>query len=538
MPENGHNSPLNAATSSVISPTPSATEIDPNEAARLVGYQPEQPEQLLETEYRLVQENEGGDTRPVQESPLPRIAAVTLPIGLLLLAGTGIWFGLLAPTSKKLPEVATAPTPIPTLSPDNSAELKSQLAFQQQQVNAEKPDPKSKSMPVKRKEPRERKEREVPQRIARSEPSEPRVIARSSPYRERPAPVVPRVIPAARMSEVDPFARWNQLAQLGQQQTNNSEESVQTGNPDNPIPPTATTQQIVAAATTPGVIPTVRVGFDSQNESPQQPTANSSTDEILDFPRLNNSIQLASRRLIAPSSNDTEQRILNERSLDRELMRVAIGTTVPAKVVVLMMASQEIEQGLGRFVVELTEDVISTDGRIALPKGTLLVTEVNRVEKSTSRVDQSAVAIVYKNWAGNTQEQQLPANSLLIRGANNQPLIAQASGGGSGIVAGQDLLVGGLTALGKVGELLNQPDEESFSNFDAPFSNGQTFSRKRRKPNIFGASLEGFFGVTADRLRKRADTITDEQYSRPKLMIVKKGQSVSVVFNTFFEIQR
>jgi|GEM_PF-3351112 len=538
MPENGHNDSLNSAASLVASQTPPATEIDPNEAARLAGYQSEQPEQLLETEYRLVQENEGGDTRPVHESPLPRIAAVALPIGLLLLAGTGIWFGLLAPTSKKLPEVATAPTPIPTLNPDNSAELKSQLAFQQQQVNAEKPDPKSKSMPVKRKEPRERKEREVPQRITRSEPSQPRMIAQSSPYRERPVPVAPRVVPAARMSEVDPFARWNQLAQLGQQQTSNLEESVQTTNPDNPIPSAATTQQIVAAATAPGVIPTVRVGFDSQNDSTQQPTADSSTDEILDLPGLNNAIRLASRRLIAPSSNDTEQRILNERSLDREPMRVAIGTTVPAKVVVPMMASQSTEQGLGRFTVELTEDVTSTDGRIALPKGTLLVTEVNTIEKSTSRVDQSAVAIVYKDWAGNSVQQQIPANSLLIRGANNQPLIAQVFGDGSGIVAGQDLLVGGLTALGKVGELLNQPDEESFSNFDAPFSNGQTFRRKRRKPNIFGASLEGFFGVTADRLRKRADTITDEQYSRPKLMVVKQGQLVSVVFNTFFEIQR
>jgi hypothetical protein len=473
----------------------------------------------------------------VHESPLPRIAAVALPIGLLLLAGSGIWFGLLAPTSKKLPEVATAPTPIPTLNPDNSAELKSQLAFQQQQVNAEKPDPKSRQTPAKQKERRERQEREVPQRIARSEPSEPRVVTRSSPYRERPAPVA-RTTPIVKAKEVDPFIRWNQLAQLGQQQTSNLEESVQTTNPDNPIPSAATTQQIVAAATTPGVIPTVRVGFDAQNDLAQPPDADFTTDEILDLPGLNNSIQLASRRLITPSSNDTEQRILNERSLDREPMRVAIGTTVPAIVVVPMMASQETEQGLGRFTVELTEDVTSTDGRIALPKGTLLITEVNTVEKFTSRVDQSAVAIVYKDWAGNTQEQQLPANSLLIRGANNQPLIAQAFGDGSGIVAGQDLLVGGLTALGKVGELLNQPDEESFSSFDAPFSNGQTLSRKRRKPNIFGASLEGFFGVTADRLRKRADTITDEQYSRPKLMVVKQGQSVSVVFNTFFEIQR
>ena len=189
MPENGHNPSPDSTTASATFLTPSATVIDPTEAAQLAGYQPEQPEQLLETEYRLVQENEGGDTRPVHESPLPRIAAVTLPIGLLLLASTGIWFGLLAPTSKKLPEVATAPTPVPTLNPDNSAELKSQLAFQQQQVNAEKPEPKSRQTPAKQKERRERQEREVPQRIARSEPSEPRVIARSSPYRERPEPV-------------------------------------------------------------------------------------------------------------------------------------------------------------------------------------------------------------------------------------------------------------------------------------------------------------------------------------------------------------
>jgi hypothetical protein len=293
----------------------------------------------------------------------------------------------------------------------------------------------------------------------------------------------------------------------------------------------------VAAATAPNIIPTVRVGIDPKNDSAQPPPVDFSTDEILDFPMLNNSIRLASRQLLTPSSNSTEQRILNQRSLDREPMRVAIGTTVPAKVVVPMMASQATEQGLGRFTVELTEDVFATDGRVALPKGTLLVTEVNRVEKSTSRVDQSAVAIVYQDWAGNTQEQQLPANSLLIRGANNQPLIAQSFEDGSGIVAGQDFLVSGLTALGKVGALLNQPDEESFSSFGAPFSNGQTF-RRSRKPNLFGASLEGFFGVTADRLRKRADTITDEQYSRPKLMVVQQGQSVSVVFNTFFEIQR
>ena len=43
---------------------------------------------------------------------------------------------------------------------------------------------------------------------------------------------------------------------------------------------------------------------------------------------------------------------------------------------------------------------------------------------------------------------------------------------------------------------------------------------------------------SADRLRQRSDKTTDELLSKPNVLVVRKGEEVSVVFNTFFEIQR
>lgn len=123
---------------------PSATSsqasqsIDPTEAARLAGYNQAETEQLVESSYKLVQAQEGGDTRPKHENPLMRLATVALPIGAIGSGAFGIWFLFMAPKGDKQPEVIASPTPTPTLATDNEGTLKSQLAFQDQQALVEK----------------------------------------------------------------------------------------------------------------------------------------------------------------------------------------------------------------------------------------------------------------------------------------------------------------------------------------------------------------------------------------------------------------
>ena len=224
--------------------------------------------------------------------------------------------------------------------------------------------------------------------------------------------------------------------------------------------------------------------------------------------------------------------------------RVAIGTTVSARVVVPMIASQD-SQGLGRFVVELTQDVPAMDRSVALPKGTLLITELTNLEKQTHLVNQSAVTIVYKDHLGQPQQQQIPAECLLVRGRGGEPLLAQSNSDPGGVLAkplrrrlaGQDLLVSLLSGLGKIGEVVNRPQEDNTIILDG-LSSSQVSRRTTREPDLLAAALEGAFGVAADRLRQRSDKTTEALLSQPNVLVVKQGEEVSVVFNTFFEIQR
>ena len=106
----------NEATNQSTESNQAEREINPDEAARLAGYNPVETEQLVESEYKLVQAHEGGDTRPKHENPLMRLATVALPIGAIGGGVFGIWFLFMAPKGDKQPEVIASPTPTPTLA--------------------------------------------------------------------------------------------------------------------------------------------------------------------------------------------------------------------------------------------------------------------------------------------------------------------------------------------------------------------------------------------------------------------------------------
>ncbi|KAM3101120.1 hypothetical protein ACKFKF_09910 [Phormidesmis sp. 146-12] len=533
----------NEATNQSTESSQAGREIDPVEAARLAGYNAVETEQLVKSEYKLVQAHEGGDTRSKHENPLVRLATVALPMGAIGGGVFGIWFLFMAPKGDKQPEVIASPIPTPTLATDNEGALKSQLAFQDQQALVEKPEAKPKNRRSKEVKAVEQK----PVRTRRiAAVSEPETIRSTPPTRRYPSPAPIRGAAAPAVSSpkteaVDPFARWNALAKLGQQGAENQATSETV---------TANSQPPDNASTNGQLIPTVQVGMQSTTEAASE---ESETTEPTDLPTLFQpptfQFPVDTQTIVASAKSfgglglgdslTTEERILQadvEAPHLSKPMRVAIGTTVSARVVVPMIASQE-SKGLGRFVVELTQDVPATDSRVALPQGTLLITEINNIEKQTNLVNQSAVAIVYKDRLGSTQQQQIPAESLLVRGQEGEPLLAKFNSDPGGAIAGQDFLVSLLSGLGKIGEVVNRPQEDNTIIFDG-LGSSQVSRRTTREPDLLAAAFEGAFGVAADRLRQRSDKTTDELLSKPKVLVVKKGEEVSVVFNTFFEIQR
>ncbi|PSB27291.1 hypothetical protein [Stenomitos frigidus] len=525
--------------------SPASQSIDPTEAARLAGYNPAETEQLVESAYRLVQAQEGGDTRPNHENPLVRLATVALPLGAIGGGAFGIWFLFLAPKGDKQPEVIASPTPTPTLTTDNEGTLKSQLAFQDQQSLVEKTEAK----PNKRGKEAKESERQSTRSRRMASVSEPETIRSTPPARRYPTPVRARsATPAAtspKPESVDPFARWTALAKLGQQgaEKQGTAETISEAM-------TASNQPTGNAGMNNQLIPTVQVGMQSAAAEPSEEPDITEPHALLGLlqppmfqvPADTQTVVASAKPFGGLGFGDTlttEERIL-QADIDiapaSQPRRVAIGTTVSARVVVPMIASQD-SQGLGRFVVELTQDVPAMDRSIALPKGTLLITELTNLEKQTHLVNQSAVAIVYKDHLGQPQQQQIPAESLLVRGRGGEPLIATSNSDPGGAIAGQDFLVSLLSGLGKIGEVVNRPQEDNTIILDG-LSSSQVSRRTTREPNLLAAALEGAFGVAADRLRQRSDQATEALLSQPKVLIVKQDEEVSVVFNTFFEIQR
>jgi hypothetical protein len=221
------------------------------------------------------------------------------------------------------------------------------------------------------------------------------------------------------------------------------------------------------------------------------------------------------------------------------MREIAIGSSAQAKVIVPMIWDEAGQSPTaGRFAVQLTEDVIATDGAIALPSGTVLITQVENVTRGNRLVSQSVVALVYPDSAGRIQQVPIPPGYLIVRGIDNQPLIADSLFDRGSEIAKADILVGILGSLGRVGEIINRPAQETFSQQSGFFGSTAVKTTTSREPNILAAALEGFFTPTAQRLRERSDRNAQELLKRGNVAIVPEGTQVSVFVNAFVTVQR
>ena len=572
--------------------------LTPDEVMEISGYQPEQAE-LIDREFMLQRDGEPAEQRDSSENPLVRLAIATLLVGGVLGLGWMIWSVFFASKPKATPVGSSTPkqTPTKAFESDEASRLKAELALrnqasrtQQQQKlpqpkSAPSPSPKPKPSPkptaiappetriIRESAPPRIIQEKVPVPAPVPAPPRPSVASASSP---RPS-VTPTPQPSSPEKPVDPLERWNQLATLGQQTIKNGQgadvaspslaradaggkrEPSTVSNPTAITSTTAsvtqpTTSKIQSAMTTPPAptnsaqtqptaIPVVSIGSAYTSPANGTSTVNSpstanNTSPVNGTSIADNNLQSAGVQGILNSTPISEATTETGRvSVPGKPMQVRISTSTPAKVLVPMIWSEEDKGSQERFAVELEEDVLSTDNRVALPKGTILITEVDSVTKANKLVRQSVVAIVYPDSSGQIRQETVPKDSILIRGENNRPLIAQGMEDKGKVIAQQDILVGLLGAAGRAAEIFNQPETQSSTVFNDG-SSSQTVTTASRKPNLLAAAVEGFFKPMSERLGQRADQTTQEILSRPDVGIVPQGTRVSVFFNTFFEVTR
>jgi hypothetical protein len=232
---------INSPISPSPNPSPSDDDIDENFIA---NFDPNAP-LTLETQYQLAQDEERPLPPPVSERGVPRAVTILLLTGGILLLGLLIW-QFIKPKSPREPIAQSTPKESSSGTiKDEKPELLAKLAYlDQQKLLAEKPQktakPKTEPSPKPSRAPRTpRTPRLVATRSAAPPPTPlreplpaPRTVVRTvtlpAPIPQRvpsrtPAPVPipkplvpPPLIPTPTEEKIDPFERWNQLAQLGQ----------------------------------------------------------------------------------------------------------------------------------------------------------------------------------------------------------------------------------------------------------------------------------------------------------------------------------
>lgn len=271
----------------------SSTLLTTEELNHIAGnYNPEE-DALISKEFQLKQDQEAPTERSPSQKGSVRLFAVTGGIGVALLAIATVWTGFLAPKSpvEKAKKEKLEPTPAATTTPDQTAELKSQLAFAEQQRRLEESNqskPEVSTSKTKRRtnsrEPRTPRTRTVAERPARRPAPIPQRIA--SPARATVPIRTPRATQTKPEKPVDPFKTWEQLAQLGQEQGNGIDNSPNATNTATAIP----SAEATAAAANPTIQPVSTLNQSPSTTSPGYAQTTIQTATIGDPPLPSNDL--------------------------------------------------------------------------------------------------------------------------------------------------------------------------------------------------------------------------------------------------------
>jgi hypothetical protein len=182
-----------------------------------------------------------------------------------------------------------------------------------------------------------------------------------------------------------------------------------------------------------------------------------------------------------------------------------------------------------RYVARLTAPLKDNHGQIAVPLGSLLAIELVSVDGANHASAQVRSIII------NNTEYPIKPGAITVLGDNSQPLIARKYHDRGGEIARGDLTVGVVSALSKVGEIINQPDttEEIEDEFEGRIRRRSSGNQR----NITGALLEGAFGSISSILGERARSSTEEIQSRPNIWYIPASTRVTFLVNRTLEME-
>ncbi|BAY14086.1 TrbI/VirB10 family protein [Calothrix sp. NIES-2098] len=180
------------------------------------------------------------------------------------------------------------------------------------------------------------------------------------------------------------------------------------------------------------------------------------------------------------------------------------------------------QQQAQNCLIKLSEPLKAFDGKEVLPKGSYVVAILN---PTNSEIAQMTAVSALINSDGQTQEKQLPPNSILILGKNGNLLKAESRKGGSNL--GNSLMASLLGGLSKAAEIQNRANSEttisSLGTTTTTTSNGEK--------DLAAGFAQGSINEILSRMKNSNEQQLQGLQQQQQVFVIEAGKQVQVFVN-------
>ena len=347
---------------------------------------------------------------------------------------------------------------------------------------------------------------------------------------------VPRSYPAvasaptavSRPAEVDPMEQWQKLAQLGSYGAIAAPESLA---PERTIATVKSVGNLTADPTESDApvaqVQTIAIASDRSRTAPENlPAEDLGTPQAI--AESNSAIAepppaAEAADLNPPILAEAEATILQNQQPSTQALLA--GTSSAGKLTTPIVL--ENLEGKNTFVVELDEPLRDSQGNVALPEGSKLLVQVDRLSEN-GFVELSATQAIWE-VEGLKQQAILPAGVIQIRGKAGKPLVAQQRGG-------SDRFERNVTQFA-LGAIRRSAGLYTRSNTRVQTGDRTTVvTENNPAPDILAGVLEGGTEAVLGSVGDRSQQAGDGRQRRPEIPYIKAGTPVQVFVNQSMEL--
>jgi Bacterial conjugation TrbI-like protein len=203
---------------------------------------------------------------------------------------------------------------------------------------------------------------------------------------------------------------------------------------------------------------------------------------------------------------------------------ILVGTSAKGSTVTPILWNAGINN-TAKFILKLEEPIRDNTNQSAIPAGTQLVVMVKPASANLGFAELEVVSVIIQG-----REFAPPAGMFAVRDDQNGLLVGEDYFKRNDQIASRDSLNILTGALGRVGQVLNQP-----SSTIASVGIGSTTTVTNREPNIFGAVLEGGFRDLPATWSQRNQQALQEIANKPNVYTIPQGRSVRIFVNQTME---